>query len=112
MSIKDSLKAGLQKLANLRALVDRQWTGNDLLKIFGDALRAKIADMSNPHNRLGKNYGNRHGTHHNAHSTSHNPAGTKLIRGFIRHSGRESTYWRELYKSRTGNQYGTPDTSP
>jgi len=38
----------------------------------------------------------RHGPH---------PAGTKLVRRFIRHSGRESIYWRDLYRQMTGASY-------
>ena len=34
------------------------------------------------------------------------PAGTKLVRGFIRHSGKESKYWREAYADLTGKHYG------
>lgn len=34
------------------------------------------------------------------------PAGTKLVRRFIRHSGKESTFWRTAYAALTGKQYG------
>lgn len=34
------------------------------------------------------------------------PAGTKLVRGFIRHSGKESRHWRETYAELAGKHYG------
>jgi hypothetical protein len=34
------------------------------------------------------------------------PPGTKLIRRFIRTSGKESTFWRNAYAVLTGRQYG------
>lgn len=34
------------------------------------------------------------------------PAGTKLVRRFIRKSGKESTFWRNAYAALTGRQYG------
>lgn len=34
------------------------------------------------------------------------PAGTKLVRRFIRKSGKESTFWRNAYAELTGKQYG------
>jgi hypothetical protein len=34
------------------------------------------------------------------------PAGTKVIRQFIRQSGKESTFWRNAYAALTGRQYG------
>lgn len=37
--------------------------------------------------------------------TGPHPAGTKLVRRFIRTSGRESLHWRQLYKHLTGKDY-------
>lgn len=34
------------------------------------------------------------------------PPGTKLVRQFIRQSGKESTFWRNAYAVLTGKQYG------
>lgn len=34
------------------------------------------------------------------------PTGTKIVRQFIRKSGRESTFWRSAYAALTGKQYG------
>ena len=34
------------------------------------------------------------------------PGGTKIVRQFIRQSGRESTFWRNAYATLTGRQYG------
>jgi hypothetical protein len=34
------------------------------------------------------------------------PTGTKLVRQFIRQSGKESTFWRNAYAELTGRQYG------
>ena len=34
------------------------------------------------------------------------PVGTKLVRRFIRGSGKESTFWRGAYAELTGKQYG------
>jgi len=34
------------------------------------------------------------------------PAGTKIVRGFIRRSRRESRHWRSMYAELTGKHYG------
>lgn len=89
----------------LRQIAEMHLTREHLIEIFGMAIRAKLTEPSNPHNSLGENYFNSHGPHHHVRSTAHNPATTKLIRSFIRGSGKESTFWRLLYKQLTGEQY-------
>lgn len=83
----------------LRKMADFKMSGNTLLEIFGMSLQRKLTEQSNPHNRMGKHYG----TNHNQ---RRNPTGSKLVRSFIRHSGKESQYNRELFKLLTGKQYG------
>lgn len=99
------------KAAALRSIAEQQWKLNDLLTIFGMAFRAKIADTSNVHNRLGKNYFSAHGKNHYVRGKSNNPSGTKLVRSFIRGSRLESVTNRKLYAQLTGRQYGAATPS-
>jgi hypothetical protein len=82
-----------QKEGTLREAVSRQFTRNDLLGIFGAAIRARLQEGGY---RPGK-----HATRGQPH-----PAGTKLVRRFIRRSGTEATYWRKAYRALTGHHYG------
>lgn len=74
---------------------------SSLAEIFGMAIRAKLEGA----NRLGKNFLNSHGPGHHVRGHKHNPAGTKLVRSFIRHGNTENTYYRKLYAAWTGHQY-------
>lgn len=107
MSRKERLIVSKLKEVELRKVADRKWTFTDLLNIFGLAIRTKLFQQTNPHNRIGKNYFNSHDQKSRRH-----PAGTKLVRGFIRHSGRESAVWRSMYAEMTGKNYGPANASP
>lgn len=73
-----------------------------LKELFGRAMLAKL--MAGGRNRPGKHYrvrgagGGRKG--------KHNPAGTKLVRKFIRRGHSENTHYRRIYATLTGHQYG------
>lgn len=76
---------------------------NGLRELFGRAIMAiMVADRGSFH--LGKHYrtrgagGGRKGKHH--------PAGTKLVRSFIRRGNGENTAMRLRYAELTGHQYG------
>mgnify|MGYP005814760895 CR=1 FL=1 len=90
----DQLKAKFR-----REMAEFKLNVGALFEIFCMAFRAKISEPSNRHNSLGKHYFTKHPQH------GPNPAGTKLVRSFIRHSNRESVYWRKLYAQMTGRQY-------
>lgn len=79
-----------------------------LLTLFGFALQAKMTHDAGSF-RLGKNYGNSHGPHHRERGRTHNPAGTKLVRRFIRCSRGEGYELRKLYAMMTGHQYNRAD---
>jgi len=85
----------------LRTLADFKHTASSLMEIFGMAIRAKLEGA----NRLGKHFLNAHGPGHLARSHKHNPAGTKLIRSFIRRGNTENVYYRKMYAELTGHQY-------
>jgi hypothetical protein len=93
------------KASALRFMAEFKLKAEHLLEIFGMAIRAKMSEPSNRHNSIGSNYFNAHGTHHYVHATNHHPAGTKLVRAFIRHSRKEQTVYRRLYAELTGKQY-------
>lgn len=92
------------KSAALREIANGKWSYNDLLTIFGGALRAKFEEVPTRDQLPGKHTLNRR-------DRVQHPAGTKLARRFIRHSGRESTSWRNLYFALTGKHYGTTGAS-
>lgn len=80
------------KALGLREAVSRRFSFRDLLNVFGAAIRARLIEG-----------GYSSGKH--SHPGRRNPAGTKLVRSFIRQSGGESTYWRKRYFELTGRQY-------
>lgn len=90
-TISRRLHDRLVKERDLRTATSRQFTRADLLGLFGAAIRSKLAGANLP------------GKH--SHPGQRNPAGTKLVRRFIRQSGGESTYWRKRYVALTGRQY-------
>lgn len=94
-TIVESLKAKFR-----REMAEFKLNRDALLEIFGMAFRAKISEPSNQHNRLGKHYFNKHPQH------PANPAGTKLVRRFIRWASGEAVAYRKLYAELTGRQYG------
>lgn len=85
-----------QKEQTLRQAVERRFTGDDLLGIFGAAIRARLREELQE-----EGYGpSKHSTPGHC-----NPAGTKLVRRFIRQAGTEATYWRQCYRALTGRHY-------
>lgn len=100
-NIAERQKIAAKRAALLREFSDRQFTREDLLEIFGRALLAKAAAPTERHNVLGK--------HHAAHDDQcrfHHPAGTKLVRRFIRQARGEQVEYRRIYARMTGHQYG------
>lgn len=83
----------------MRDLSERNFQLEDLLQIFGLAIKAKMLERPTRHQMPGKHYGS-------SHNQRANPTCTKFVRSCIRHSGKESQYSRELYKLLTGLQYG------
>jgi hypothetical protein len=78
---------------------------NDLQFLFGKCLAGKLMERPSKHQLPGKHTG-RHFTGEEIDSLCMpHPAGTKLVRRFIRQSGKESTYNRRLYAYLTGHQY-------
>jgi len=92
-------KREAEKLAARRALAARRWTYRDLLEIF--ALGMEMRLMTHPRDtNIGKNYfSNRF------HAGRRNPAGSKLLRGFIRANGPRSASYERDYKALTGRRY-------
>lgn len=81
-----------QKEQTLRQAIERQFNRNDLLGIFGAAIRARLQEGDYSPGKYS--------------TPGHcNPAGTKLVRRFIRQSGTEATYWRQCYRALTGRHY-------
>lgn len=101
---RNQSKNEVLKAAARRSIADQKWNYTDLLTIFGMALRAKFHETPTRHMLPGKHLLNRR-------DRVNHPAGTKLVRGFIRHSGRESTSWRTMYFNLTGGHYGQTGTS-
>jgi hypothetical protein len=110
LTLKDRRILRDAKAGFLRQMADFKLTAAHLAEIFGMAIRAKLHEPGNRHQSLGSNYFNAHGPHHQSRGMTHNPAGTKLTRSFIRHSGKESVYWRKLYAVYTGHQYNGEST--
>lgn len=94
------------KAAALRSLAELHLTRDHLNEIFGMAIRAKLLSPSNAHNALGQHYFNSHGPDHNPRGQKRHPAGTKLVRKFIRRGNTENVMARRLYALLTGKQYG------
>lgn len=87
------------KASALRRVANAKWGMKDLLEIFGMGLAHRL--RTNPmHGRIGKNFFSNH-----FHAGAHNPAGSKLLRRFIRHSNKEQTVLRKSYAGLTGRQY-------
>jgi hypothetical protein len=70
-----------------------------LLELFGRAFMAKFQEAPTKSQIPGKHFGK----HHECEFV--HPPTTKIVRSFIRGSGRESTYNRQLYARLTGHQY-------
>lgn len=87
------------KAAALRALADARWTQRDLLEIFGLGLAHRL--QTNPRDaNIGQNYFSNH-----FHAGARNPAGSKLMRRFIRANGSRSARYESDYKALTGRRY-------
>ena len=71
-----------------------------MVTLFGKVLTRRLTEQTNPHNTIGGHYFNRH-----HHPGRRNPAGSKLLRLFIRHGGSEQTAMRKRYADLTGRQY-------
>ncbi len=86
-----------------RTMAEVKLKFSDLLEIFGMALRAKLSEPSNRSQSLGK--------HHLAFRGHAHPAGTKLVRRFLR-SNEDSVHYNAVYKALTGHAYrNTADES-
>jgi hypothetical protein len=97
LSKKQRIRRELVKAAHRDRLVRAQWTLKDLLEIFGLGFAHRM--RINPRDaHIGQNYFSNH-----FHAGAHNPAGSKLMRRFIRASGRGT--WERDYKVLTGRRY-------
>jgi hypothetical protein len=89
----------ISKEHQLRALAKAAWGYKDLLEIFGLGLAHRL--RTNPFGeRIGKNYFTKH-----FHAGKRNPAGSKLLRRFIRQNSKEAVFERKAYATLTGRQY-------
>jgi hypothetical protein len=87
------------KAARMAKLVNAQWTQKDLLEIFGLGLAHRL--RTNPRDaQIGQNYFSNH-----FHAGARNPAGSKLLRRFIRANGPRSGSYERDYKQLTGRRY-------
>lgn len=94
---RDKAREAARKVMD--ALVKRQWTGRDMLQIFALALKAKLSEKPTRYQMTGRNTG-RHHEYHFEH-----PAGTKLVRRFIRQGRGEQVEYRRIYARLTGHHY-------
>lgn len=100
--------------AALREFSDRKFTRTDLLEIFGRAFMAKFREKPTRHQLPGKHHGGHHARIELAKVEGmkddsiacryEHPAGTKLVRRFIRASRGEQTQYRLVYAALTGHQ--------
>lgn len=82
-----------------RMLVNARWTQKDLLEIFGLGVAHRL--RTNPRDaHIGQNYFSNH-----FHAGARNPAGSKLLRRFIRSNGPRSGSYERDYKALTGRRY-------
>lgn len=82
-----------------RVLVSNQFQLRDLVEIFGRCIQHRF--ITNPRDaRIGKNYFSNH-----FHAGARNPAGSKLLRRFIRDSSKEQVTVRRAYAALTGRHY-------
>jgi hypothetical protein len=94
-----AIKREDEKAAARRALAERRWDKRDLMEIFGFGLAHRLC--MNPRDaHIGKNYFSSH-----FHAGARNPAGSKLLRGFIRANGPRSGSYERDYKALTGRRY-------
>lgn len=105
MDIEKRKVAQRLRAAGLRAIAEIQFGRENLLELFGLAIKNRILQGVSKHETVGKNYFNAHGLGHHIRGIWTHVAGTKFVRACIRLSGRESTYSRELYKLMTGVYY-------
>jgi hypothetical protein len=82
-----------------RMIANAQWGLKDLLEIFGLGLANRL--RTNPRDSLqGKNYFSTR-----FHAGARNPAGSKLMRRFIRANAARSASYERDYKALTGRRY-------
>lgn len=72
-----------------------------LKELFARALMTKLMSVGS---RPGRHYRTRGAG--GGRKGKHNPAGTKLVRRFIRQGRGEQTEYRRMYAAMTGHQYG------
>jgi hypothetical protein len=89
----------IAKEHQLRTLATANWGKKDLLEIFGLGLVHRLRTVGGEH-KVGKNYFTKH-----FHAGKRNPAGSKLLRRFIRQSKKEQHKERKMYAALTGRQY-------
>lgn len=99
---EDILAAKMRQIAKehaLRKLANAQWTERDFLEIFGLGLAHRL--QTNPRDaNIGKNHFSNH-----FHAGARNPAGSKLLRRFIRANGPRSASYGRDYQALTGRRY-------
>lgn len=110
MDIEKRKIAQRLRAAGLRAVSEIQFGAENLLELFGLAIKHRIMEGVSKHDSVGKNFFNAHGLGHHKRGIWAHIAGTKFVRACIRLSGRESTYSRELYKIMTGVYYKGEDS--
>lgn len=96
------------KAAHLRQLANASWGQEDLLEIFGLGIVSRLRS-GRGQQAVGKNFFSNH-----FHAGARNPAGSKLLRRFIRRSKKEQHVYRKAYAELTGRQYdhlNNPDMS-
>jgi hypothetical protein len=99
LSIAQRARRARVKQAHMDRLTRPQWTQKDLLEIFGLGLVHRL--RTNPRDgQIGQNYFSNH-----FHAGARNPAGSKLLRRFVRANGARSASYERDYKALTGRRY-------
>lgn len=112
---REKRRAAVRK--NMDALVAAQWSLKDLQELFGRAMFAKLRETPTRHQLPGKHSGKHYARIKHVEGmkdedeevscfAADHPAGTKLVRRFIRRGNSENTAMRQKYAQLTGHQYG------
>jgi hypothetical protein len=99
LSKKQRVRRAHVKQVRLDKLVRAQWGMKDLLEIFGLGIAHRLRHPHR-HAEMGQNYFSNH-----FHAGARNPAGSKLLRSFVRANGARSASYERDYKALTGRRH-------
>lgn len=99
LNVQERRGLEMAKALGRRTLAERNFSHSDLIQLFGMGIAIRLRTFHR-HEEPGKHFFSNH-----FHAGAHNPAGSKLLRRFIRGSNGEQVIVRKAYAALTGRHY-------